>query len=233
MKLFSNLKNWLRSESEHAGETVLADDVRDGGFAVADSEKMIAQFRSETAKFVGENKRVNRLLGDAQHEVTKWTQIEAAAKAGGNADDQAKAQDNLLQAQRRAITLKQEFDANNKAIQKLRAQISTADTKVANAKGQLVQLAARERGAQVRLALAQASARFGTSNSPLAALDDLQAKVESHEDLASSMEEETTSSTGSDLVSKYAAPDSSVANDYAKMFGASAAEKPEPALATS
>ncbi|MGF1577777.1 MAG: PspA/IM30 family protein [Gemmataceae bacterium] len=219
--LFKSISNWFRGKKDQAAEA-LANPIRDGKFAIEDSEKRVRQFQSKVAKFIAVNKQLEREIDTQQREVDKWMTIARKAAAAGNEADVTQA----IEAKQRAEQVMQEkqkqYQRNEQIVDQLRKQVQTAIAKVAKAKANYSQLVARHEGAQVRKELADAASDFG-SEGPLAELDDLQKAVDQEETEAEALEEMATVSSGpTSLEEKYNTASSSSVQDEVSLLMAQA-----------
>ena len=194
--LLKAIKNWGRKRRDDAANA-LADPVRDGKFAIEDSEKQITQFESQVARLMAENKRIKRNKIEADADVKKFGRsAENALKAGNET-----AALTLIESQTNAQKIAKQFGAeikkNQQLIDKLRNQLNKARSKVAQAKSNHVSLSARHEAAKVRKELAQASSGFGEGG-PLSALEDLQNAVDADESEAEAYEELAGEQTSED-----------------------------------
>ncbi len=219
--IFKSISNWFRGKKDQAAEA-LSDPIRDGKFAIEDSEKRVRQFQSKVAKFIAVNKQLEREIDTQQREVDKWMTIAKKAAAAGDEADVTQA----IEAKQRAEQVLQEkqkqYQRNEQIIEQLRKQVQTAIAKVAKAKSNYSQLVARHEGAQVRKELADAANDFG-SEGPLAELDDLQKAVDQEETEAEALEEMATVSAGpTSLEEKYNTASSSSVKDEVAILMAQA-----------
>jgi len=202
--LLKSVGNWIRGKKDEAANK-LKDPVRDGKFAIEDTEKQIAGFMQRVAALVAQNKRSQRQVIEAKEEVTKWQNIAQQAIGAGNEADARSSLEKKAQAATRLTTLTSEVERNDKLITTLRQQLNNARARVAQAKSDYSRLSARMEGAKIRQDLANASSTFGTGDSPLAQLDDLSRSVEEKETEAEAMEEMAGmgTDTSQDLEAKY------------------------------
>ena len=206
------LKNWFRGKKDKAAEA-MSDPIRDGKYAIEDSEERIKMFQTKVAKFMAVQKQLDREISTREKEIEKWTNIAQKAAKAGNREDVA----NAVEAKQRAEGVLKEKQAqhakNEEILKQLRAQVQSAVAKIAKAKSNHAQLVARHEGAQVRKELAQASTEFG-GDGPLAELDDLQKAVDTEEAEAEAFEEMATTAAGSSsLEEKYSTGNSSEVDD--------------------
>jgi phage shock protein A len=202
--LLKSIGNWIRGKKDEAANK-LKDPVRDGKFAIEDTEKQIAGFTQRVATLVAQNKRSQRQVKEAEEEVAKWQNIAQRAIEAGNEDDARTALEKKAQVSQRLTTMKSEIERNEKLITTLRQQLNNARARVAQAKSDHVRLSARLEGAKIRQDLANASSTFGSGDSPLAQLDDLARSVEEKETEAEALEElaGVGAESGQDLEAKY------------------------------
>lgn len=212
MGLLKAISRWFRGKKDKAAKA-LADPIRDGRFAIEDSERRVRGFQSKVARFMAVNKQLARDIDIQRREIDKWTNIARKAAAAGNQDDVVQA----VEAKQRAEVVLQEKEKqharNEEIVKQLRKQLQLAMTKVAKARSNYAQLVARHEGAQVRKELAEAAMDFG-SEGPLAELDDLQKAVDAEETEAEAIEEMIGTSVGAtSLEDKYGSSSSSSVND--------------------
>lgn len=210
--LLKAIGNWLRGKRDEAAEK-LADPIRDGKFAIEDSERRVQEFQAKVAKFMAVNKQLDREIQAQKAEVEKWLSIARKAASAGNSADVAQAVEAKQQAEKVLLEKRKQYDANEAILRQLRQQIQTAIAKVASAKSNYAQLVARHEGAKVRKELAQAASSFGGSG-PLAQLDDLQKAVDATETEAEALEEMARTAQGpKSLEDKYGAMATSASVD--------------------
>ena len=215
---WKSLKNWFRGKKDKAAES-LADPIRDGKFAIEDSQDRIREFQMKVAKFMAVQKTLEREMRNADKEVAKWQNIAQKAAKKGNRQHVAEA----VEAKQRAEAVLKEKEAqhakNEEILKQLRRQVQNAVTKIAQAKANHAQLVARHEGAQVRKELAQAATDFGSSG-PLAELDDLQKAVDTEESEAEAFEEMAATSVGpASLEEEYGAgSDTAVEDEVSRLM---------------
>ena len=198
-KFWKTFSNFLREKKDQSAQA-LSDPVRDGRYAVEDSEKRITQFESKMATLMAETKRLEPQKADADADVQKYlAAAEKAVEAGGD-EDARKLLEAKAQAQARSASLQTDIDGNRQLVAQLRDELGEARARVARAKSNLTQLAARHEAATVRKELAKAASDFGTGESPLTALDDLQRSVDAEETEAEALEELASQQTTADEV---------------------------------
>jgi phage shock protein A len=195
MGLLKSLSRWFRGQKDQAARA-LADPIRDGKFAIEDSERKVREFQSKVARFMAVNKQVHREIESQRQQVEKWTNIARKAAAAGNEADVVQAVEAKQRAEQVLGEKQKQFDQNEVIVNQLRKQMQMALSKVAKAKANYAQLVARHEGAQVRKELAQAASNFGSGEGPLAELNDLQKAVDTEETEAEAYEELASTSTG-------------------------------------
>jgi len=188
--LKKGITNWFRGRKDAAAEA-LKDDVRDGKFAIEDSEKQIIEYRAAVARYMTQNKLFEGQAKSAKDESTKYSRLAKQAVDAGNNEDGREALTTKLQADARHKSLTAQINANKDIIAKQRGIIASSEAKIAQAKSNHAMLSARKEGAKARKALASAQTPFDSDNNPLAALDDLQKSVDTDEAEAEAMEELT------------------------------------------
>lgn len=222
--LFKALSNWWRAKKDQAAEAI-QDPIRDGKFAIEDSEKKIKEFQSKIVKFMAINRQLEREINNQQVEVNKWSGIAHKAAASGNMDDVTQAVEAKQQAQSVLDEKSSQHSKNAEIVHQLRKQLQIAAAKVARAKSNYSQLVARHQGAMVRKELAQAANEFG-GDGPLAELDDLQKAVDAEETEAEAFEELACATQGSEnLFEKYGSNSSATVQDEVARLMAQAKQK--------
>ncbi len=211
--LFKSISNWFRSKKDKAAKS-LSDPIRDGKYAIEDSEQKIREFQTKVAKFMAVNKQLEREIDAQRREIDKWLNIARKAAAAGNQSDVAQAVEAKQRAEGVLEEKQKQFDKNEAILANLRRQVQIAIAKVAKARSNHAQLVARHQGAQVRKELAQAATEFGGGAGPLSELDDLQKAVDAEEAEAEAFEEMATTTAGSSaLEEKYSAGSTATVND--------------------
>ncbi len=214
--LLKAVGNWFRAKKDDAAQK-LADPVRDGKFAIEDSEKKISHFTTQIAKLIAETKKIEKQKIAAEEEVTKWLSIAKKAATSGNEEDARSALENKSNAEGKVKTFTAEAEKNEQITKNLRAQLEKARKKVAKAKGDYARLAARSEGAKVRKELAKATSEFNSGDSPLSALDDLSKSVDQDESEAEAWEE-LTGDSNADLADKYEVGSAEVEDELAALM---------------
>ena len=220
--LFKAISNVVRGAKDDLAKKI-ADPVRDGKIAIADSEKQIADFTSKIAKLVAENKRLIKQRDEAAAEVEKFTRIAQKAAQAGNEADVRSALEMKTRADERVLSLTAEVEKSEQLTSMLRDQLGKARAKVAQAKSNMTRMSARVEGAKIRTELAKASSEFGGGKSPLGALDDLEKSVEEQESEAEAWEEMVGAEQqggAEDLAAKYNTPASALDDEVAKLMAA-------------
>jgi len=216
--IFSAINNWFRTKNMEAAEA-MSNPVGEGKLAIADSETQIAQFTSKIASLIAQTKLFERQLNDSRGDVTKYTNVAAAALRAGNEKDARDAISLKQKAEQQVNTVQAQLDANNTLVTKLRDQLNTARLKVANARSNITQLEARSSAAKIRTDLAKASTQFSSKQGGLAALDNLERAVNKQETEAEAYEELAIDAgpAGQNLVEKYSIGEGSVEDELARM----------------
>ncbi len=217
--LLKAVGNWFRAKKDSAAEK-MADPIRDGKFAIEDSEKKIAEFTSQIAKLIAETKKLEKQKKGAEEDVAKWMNIAKKAATSGNEDDARTALENKTNADAQVASFTAEAAKNEQITKNLRNQLEKARKKVAKAKGDFVRLSARSEGAKVRKELAKATSDFNSGDSPLSALDDLSKSVDADESEAEAWED-LTGNPDADLADKYATSSSEVEDELAALMNSS------------
>ena len=220
--LFKAISNVVRGAKDDLAKS-MADPVRDGKLAIADSEKQVAEFTSKIAKLVAENKRLIKQRDEAAEEAEKFTRIAQKAAQAGNEADVRSALEMKTRAAQRVETLTTEIEKSEQLTSMLRDQLGKARAKVAQAKSNMTRMSARVEGAKIRTELAKASSEFNAGKSPLSALDDLEKSVEEQESEAEAWEEMVgmeQQGSADDLASKYDTPASALDDEVAKLMAA-------------
>lgn len=220
--LFKAISNVLRGAKDDL-TTKMADPVRDGKLAIADSEKQVADFTTKIASLVAENKRLIKQRDEASEEIEKFTRIAQKAAQAGNEADVRSALEMKTRSDEKFASLSTEVDKGEQLTTMLRDQLSKARAKVAQAKSNMTRMSARVEGAKIRTELAKASSEFNNGQSPLGALDDLEKSVMEQESEAEAWEEMVgmeNEGTASDLADKYGSSTSSVDDEVAKLMAA-------------
>lgn len=220
--LFKALSNVIRGAKDDLTKKI-ADPVRDGKLAIADSEKQVGEFTSKIASLVAENKRLIKQRDGAAEEVEKFTRIAQKAAQAGNEADVRSSLEMKNRADERLVSLTAEIEKSEQLTTMLRDQLGKARAKVAQAKSNMTRMSARVEGAKIRTELAKASSEFNSGQNPLSALDDLEKAVDEQESEAEAWEEMVgTEDAGSaaNLADKYGSSTSSVDDEVAKMMAA-------------
>lgn len=229
-QLFKAISNWFRQKKDDAAEG-LADPVRDGKFAIEDSQKFVRGFEEKLAHLLGFNKNQERKLRDLVAEAIKWENIAKKAAQAKNTDDVRTAVTSKQNAEAQRKTLSDEVEKTKKEITSVKVTLEKARTKIARAQSDHVRLDARLEASKVRTELARARSDFGNTSSPLAALDNLEKAVHAAESEAEAREElasEAPQAQAEALEDKYDASGASVDDEVARLMAEAGATSPEP-----
>lgn len=221
--LFKAISNVVRGAKDDLAKT-MADPVRDGKIAIADSEKQVGEFTSKIAQLVAENKRLIKQRDESIEESEKFGRIAQKAAQAGNEADVRSSLEMKTRADERVVALTAESEKSEQLTTMLRDQLGKARAKVAQAKSNMTRMSARVEGAKIRTELAKASSEFNAGKSPLGALDDLEKAVENQESEAEAWEEMVgmeNEGSAADLASKYDTPGSALDDEVAKLMAAS------------
>lgn len=200
--LFKAIGNMFREKRDNAAKA-LADPVRDGKFAIEDAKKQIREYTTQVAKLRAETIKQKANHKDTLAEKKKYTNIAEQAGKAGNEDDVKLAVEQIQKWTNRAKELKDQIDRNEKVEANLRTQLDAARTKVSRAEQNHTTLAARKKGAEIRMSLAKASSQFAEGQGGLSALDDLEESVRNEEAEAEAFEEMAAPGIETDLADRY------------------------------
>jgi len=215
-KLFNAIRNVFREKRDQAAKS-LGDPVRDGKFAIEDSEKQIAEFRSEVARLRKETIKMEARYQNALAEKKKWDDFAKQAAAEGKENDVISCAEKVQEWELKMSEHKGQIKKNESVTANLRKQLDAAESKVQRAKANHQALAARKAGADIRNKLAKSSKAFAEGQGGLSALDDLEDAVLDSEAEADAFEEMGTSQE-EDLEAKYGSGGSSSAKDLAAKY---------------
>ena len=199
LKAFGNMFREKRDKAAKA----LADPVRDGKFAIEDAKKQIREYTTQVAKLRAETIKQKANHKDALDEKKKYERIAGQAGKADNEDDVRTAVEQIQKWTGRASELKNQITRNEQVETNLRKQLDAARTKVSRAEQNHQTLAARKKGAEIRMSLAKASSQFSEGQGGLSALDDLEDAVRDEEAEAEAFEEMAAPGVESNLEDKY------------------------------
>lgn len=217
MGIWTSIKNFFRAQKDDAAKA-LANPIRDGKYAIKDSEEQILKFKSALADHIASNKGLTRQLLEAKKNVEKYTKLMDLAVAADKNDDVRTISASLLSAKEIALGLKKEIDKNNNLIDSFKAQIDAAERKVDRAEQQFTQLSLRSKSVELRESLIASADGLTGIESPLAMLDEFSKQVEEKEDVLDAREE-LSSTPMERLEADYSSFDStSVDAEYSSTF---------------
>jgi len=194
-KLWKAIRNTIRGHRDEAAAK-LSDPVRDGKFAIEDSEKEIAQFRQALSMMIAATKQIEQRRDEAKANKAKYDKI---AKAIAAKIESGEAGNDAMEHLTQAANKVEEFDGimkgheaeikkNKVSEAQLRKQLDTAQNKVQRAKQQIHVRAAQLQSAQMRKKLNASAAGLGQGEG-LSALDDLDRAVQEETAEADAMDE--------------------------------------------
>lgn len=215
MGIWNSIKNFFRARKDDAAKA-LANPIRDGKYAIKDSEDELNKKRSSLAYYIAENKSLHRKMEAEKSNVEKYTRLVELAKSRGDDRDVEVLTKSLLSAKSLAVTLKKEFDKNEELIKVYKTQIDAAQQKIDNAENSFTQLSIRLKSAELREELT--SSDFTDVVTPFTMLEDLAKTVEEKENLAAA-KEELTRDSAEEIAAKYESADAaSIDESYSDTF---------------
>lgn len=215
MGIWNSIKNFFRARKDEAAKKI-ADPIRDGKYAIKDSEDELNKKRSSLAYYIAENKNLHRKMEAEKTNVEKYTRLVELAKSRGDDRDVEVLNKSLLSAKSLAVTLKKEYDKNEELIKGYKAQIDAAQQKIDNAENSFTQLSIRLKSAELREELS--SSDFTDVVTPFTMLEDLANTVEEKENLAAA-KEELVKDSAEEIAAKYESADaSSIDQSYSDTF---------------
>jgi phage shock protein A len=152
MSIWRSIKNFFRARKDEAAKK-LADPIRDGKYAIKDSEKAIYELKSKLAQHIASNKAVAKKIDQSRTDVGKYERLLEVAKVKNIPKDIHSISQKLLSEKEKAVSLKNDFDKNSRLIDSFRAQIEQAEKKISNAANQHTQLSVRMQSAELRESL--------------------------------------------------------------------------------
>lgn len=219
MGIWNSIKNFFRASRDEAAKKI-ADPIRDGKYAIKDSEDELNKKRSSLAHYVAENKSLLRKMEAQKANVDKYTRLIELAKSRGNDKDVDELTRSLLSAKSLAVTLKKEYDKNEELIKVFKAQLDAAQQKIDNAENSFNQLSIRLKSVELREELS--SSDFTDVVTPFTMLEDLAKTVEQKENLAAA-KEELTKDSAEEIAAKYESADAaSIDQSYNDTFSPAA-----------
>lgn len=205
--LWHSLVNRITGATKAVNKKI-ADPVVDGGIAIDDAKEDVRRYEQS----IVELKKATKLLvirqRAAEAEADKWDRIAKAeaedVKAGkeGAKENLRKAAGEVKKARFKADSFKAEIAKNLSEEQRMIAERDAQEEKIDSAEANSAVFAARSQSAQIRAQSADSRNILHDSRG-LAALDELQRKVEEAEAEATALEE-VSGSANDDLEKKYA-----------------------------
>jgi phage shock protein A len=218
---WKSIKNTLRQKKDEAAEK-LADPIRDGKYAIEDSEKKLGEIQGNIAKYSASIKKNQRLLDTEMADVRKWGNLSKKAAEAGKVEDVTKCVSEKTQAQSRADNLKKMIKSDEAYLAKMKSDWQKNNAKVGAAKSNHAQLAVRKQMAEARKEFAKGTQGLDSDNC-FAQLDKLADSVETDECEAEALEEMAPSDSLEDMEAEYgAAGDGAVDDEVAKLMAAAA-----------
>lgn len=216
---WKSIKNTFRAKKDEAAEK-LADPIRDGKYAIEDSEKKLAEIQGNIAKYSASIKKNQRQLDTEMADVKKWTSLAKKAAEAGKEDDVRKCITEKAQAESRANNLKKLIKTDETYLAQMKSQWQTNNNKVSQAKSNHAQLAVRKQMAEARKEFAKGAQGLNSDNC-FAELDKLKDSVEADECEAEAFEEMAPTDSLADMEAAYGdTGDSAVDDEVAKMMAA-------------
>ena len=216
---WKSVKNTFRARKDEAAEK-LADPIRDGKYAIEDSEKKLAEIQGNIAKYSASIKKNQRQLDTELADIKKWKGLAAKAAEAGNEDNVRKCLTEKGQADARATNLKKLIATDEKYLASMKSQWQANHNKVSTAKSNHAQLAVRKQMAEARKEFAKGAQGLHSDNC-FAELDKLADSVEADECEAEALEEMAPTDDLAAMEAEYGAGGTDAVDDeVAKMMAA-------------
>jgi len=217
MSLFTKIGNFFRGKAMEA-EKALENPVLEMDLAIKDSETQISKFQEQIVRYMGSVKTNEKKITSLKDEVKKYQALAEKAVAANNETDARQALELKQTKEAELKTITQQVKKDNEIVSQLRNQLTKARTKIASAKSSRERLVCRSEAADIRKDLAKASTDLNSGGNPLAALDDLEKKVNHSEAEAEALEDMIASDNPGDaLEDKYQVTTGEVDNALAKL----------------
>jgi phage shock protein A len=222
-KFWKSIQNTFRQKKDEAAEA-MSDPIRDGKFAIEDSEKKLGDIQLNIAKYSASIKKNQRQLDTEMADVRKWGNLAKKAAEAAKVDDVTKCVSEKSQAQARADNLKKLIKTDETYLAKMKSQWQANNAKVGAAKSNHAQLAVRKQMAEARKEFAKGTQGLDSDNC-FAQLDKLADSVESDECEAEALEEMAPTDTLSDMEASYGSTGDGAVDDEVAKLMAEAAKK--------
>lgn len=214
MSIWRTIVNFFRKKTQEVSKKI-DNPIVNHEFAIADSKKVIAEFKNKLTTYAASNKRIERELEDAKSDVKKWSEIKDNALKASDNESVLLAENEIQQSKARAIALNQQLSSNRTAIENFRSKIDLAEENIKTAESKHTQLSARLNAIELRESLSETSSKI--NDSPLSMLSELEQAVQEREDMLEAREDIETSKAES-IAAKYAVS-ADVNAEFEKMFG--------------
>jgi|GEM_PF-4519008 len=194
MEFLKELWKKLRRKDKDAAEN-MRDYVADANEAIEARKREIVEFRNKVAEVNAAKRVLERQLTESEGDVAKWSATLEQIK-GSSLDLEVKKEKATPvmaarnSASERADGLRQSIKAQEEMLVSLRKQLMEAQSDLAEREQKLVTLAARHHAAKIRKGLNDAATAFESGKGSLAAVDDLERKVQTEEDRAAAVADE-------------------------------------------
>ena len=222
-KFWKSIQNTFRQKKDEAAEA-MSDPIRDGKFAIEDSEKKLGDIQLNIAKYSASIKKNQRQLDTEMADVRKWGNLAKKAAEAAKVDDVTKCVSEKSQAQARADNLKKLIKTDETYLAKMKSQWQANNAKVGAAKSNHAQLAVLKQMAEARKEFAKGTQGLDSDNC-FAQLDKLADSVESDECEAEALEEMAPTDTLSDMEASYGSTGDGAVDDEVAKLMAEAAKK--------
>jgi len=213
MGFLKSLTNFCRGGAKKLEEK-MADPTRDAEFAIEDSEKMIADFRSKIADGMGQLNLLRKRVPALETQIQNYQTIAERAVDQGSDADASQALQNKSTKEQELEGLKGQIAGFEKDVQVQRDRLNQVQNKVSQSKSKLAVNKMKHEGAKARLALSKATSDFDNNN-PLSQLDALEEAADKME--AQAEAHETLSASETSLEDKYLHAGPNVSNQLAAL----------------
>jgi phage shock protein A len=161
---------------------------------IQEMDEHIIRLRTEVAKAIAAEKRLERRTGETEQSIAKWQQAAEKAVQDGNEDRARQVLERKVQAETVLVDLKKQHEKAVEVSGIMKKELRSLEDKIQEARRKKEILIARKRRAEAQKAMLDTSEEFGRmsrrADSLLAGTPDASGSMEALEDAVADMEAE-------------------------------------------
>lgn len=166
----------IKAKAHAAGDKIskkLSNPEEEAKLIIHEAETEIKDHKNNLVRLMASLSNLENRLNQSKEDVIKWERVAQKAKEKNAVEDVKIAISRKLSAEKNASTLSEEYQKTDMTVKKIQEFIRTHEERLSNARGNMVNLSARQQVVKLREDLL----KNATESSGLSALNDLEEMV--------------------------------------------------------